>query len=137
MYFGDRIGRPTRVAPGSPEPRAAGTTGVVVGGEGPVYICAPGTFAVLGCVGWYIYVRSRPGEFVCELVSLLHTGDEGGGGEDRDALDMSDRNGTERNGRSFNPWMGGMAVGGGVRWRLERRVELGTQYYGLYRKLSR
>ena len=49
---------------------------------------------------------------VCELVSLLHKGDEGGGGEDRDALDMSDRNGTERNGRSFNPWMGGMAVGG-------------------------
>ena len=77
MYFGDRIGRPTRVAPGSPEPRAAGTTGVVVGGEGPVYICAPGTFAVLGCVGWYIYVRSRSGEFVCELVSLLHKGDEG------------------------------------------------------------
>ena len=32
------------------------------------------------------------------LVSLLHTGDEGGGGKDRDALDTSDRNGTERNG---------------------------------------
>ena len=58
-------------------------------------------------------------------MSLLHTGDEGGGGEDRDALDTSDRNGTERNGterngRSFNPWMGGVAVGGG---EVERRVE--------------
>ena len=71
---------------------------------------------LVALVGIYI-CRSRSGEFVCELVSLLHKGDEGGGGEDRDALDMSDRNGTEQNGRSFNPWMGGMAVGGGVRWR--------------------